>query len=106
MGFFWMKPSSVSSENTRSTGCGLSSPWCRRSPDSSVVEDGFQVGGGDVAYNLLPDEREYLVLGGTFQAVRRVVRSTDGNLKTWSQWVRLFFMVFCDSSELRTSALN
>ena len=34
-----------------------------------MVEDGFQVGGGNVAHDFLPDQREHLVLGGTFQPV-------------------------------------
>ena len=41
----------------------------------------------------LPDKREHLVLGGTFSR-SYVVRSTDGDLKTCSQRVRLSLSVF------------
>ena len=34
-----------------------------------MVQHGFQVGGGDVAHDFLPDQREHLVLGCTFQPV-------------------------------------
>ena len=34
-----------------------------------MVQYGFQVGGGNVAHDFLPDEWEHLVLGGAFQPV-------------------------------------
>ena len=34
-----------------------------------MVQHGFQVSGGDVPHDFVPDEREHLVLGGTFQPV-------------------------------------
>ena len=34
-----------------------------------MVQHGFQICGGNVSHNFLPDQREHLVLGGTFQPV-------------------------------------
>ena len=34
-----------------------------------MVQHGFQIDGGDVAYDFVPNQREHLVLGGAFQPV-------------------------------------
>ena len=62
--------------------CGVSIPLL-----CPMVQHGFQVSCGNVPHNLVPDEREHLVLGGTFQPVvcRSLHRGEFENLEPAGQ---------------------
>ena len=61
-----------------------------------VVEHRLQVGGGNVPHDFVPDEREHLVLGGTFQPVvsRPLHRWELENLEPMGQAVLKRFLRF------------